>query len=197
MHGLRHGFFLNECSQCPVSCFLPSYSGQIPDVELVYRDPVRMLCGFIRTFATMEEYCWRWAYTPEPKTSDGEEVTEHPASARWWKEQAKAVKALGGCLLALQLYSDDTTLNNKRSRSAYPMYCVPVNGSYDLYKLLFPVSVVAYMPVLKCPLKGASYRTTCTAPCAEMYIAAASIRTFNRMNVWHNRERDSVDRRRV
>ena len=127
---------------------------QVPPVELVYRDPVRMLRGFIRTFAKMEEYCWRWAYTPEPRTGDGEEVIEHPASARWWKEQAKAVEALGGSLLALQFYSDDTTLNNKRSRSAYPMYVNVVNGSYDLYKLLFPVSVVAYMPVLSCQVKA-------------------------------------------
>lgn len=124
-------------------------------MQLVYRDPVRMLKGFIQKFAKVEEFCWRWASTPEPPTANGEEVIEHPSSALWWKEQAAAAERMGGSLLALQLYSDDTTLNNKRSRSAYPVYCVPVNGAYDLYKLLFPTSVVAYMPVLTCPLKGA------------------------------------------
>jgi hypothetical protein len=129
-------------------------NAQIEPVQLVYRDPVRMLQKLIKQFAQIEKFCWRWAYTPEPRTADDEEVIEHPASAAWWNEQALAVKSMGGSLLGLQLYSDDTTLNNKRSRSAYPVYIVPLNGSYDLYKLLFPASVVAYFPVLTCPLKG-------------------------------------------
>ena len=138
---------------------------QIDPVQLVYRDPVRMLRKLIKQFAQMEKFCWRWAYTPEPRTADGEEVIEHPASAAWWKEQAQAVEKMGGSLLALQLYSDDTTLNNKRSRSAYPVYCVPMNGAYDLYKLLFPASIVAYMPVLTCPLKGAkAHSWRCNVP---------------------------------
>ncbi len=143
----------------PPAASTPPAPAQIDPVQLVYRDPVRMLRKFIKQFAQMEKFCWRWAYTPEPRTASGEEVIEHPASAAWWREQAKAVESLSGSLLSLQLYSDDTTLNNKRSRSAYPVYCVPMNGAYDLYKLLFPVSVVAYMPVLTCPLKGAGVGT--------------------------------------
>ena len=145
---------------------------QVASVELVYRDVKKMLRGFIRKFAKLEEYCWRWAYTREADTAGGEEVIEHPASAAWWKEQAQKVAELGGSLLALQLYSDDTTLNNKRSRSAYPLYCVPINGSFDLYKLLFPVSVVAYMPVLKCPNKGGR---ACRQP-ARLPLPAAAAR---------------------
>jgi hypothetical protein len=66
-----------------------------------------MLRKFIKQFAQMEKFCWRWAYTPEPRTASGEEVIEHPASAAWWREQAKAVESLSGSLLSLQLYSDD------------------------------------------------------------------------------------------
>jgi hypothetical protein len=58
------------------------------------------------------------------------------------------------CVPPTQLYSDDTLLTQKGGRSAYPLYAVPVNGSFELYKLLFPVSVVAYLPVMECPLKG-------------------------------------------
>ena len=79
-----------------------------------------------------------------------------------------AVESMGGSLLGLQLYSDDTTLNNKRSPSAYPVYCVPMNGAYDLYKLLFPASIVAYMPVLTCPLKGATTHAGLGAPNAVL-----------------------------
>jgi hypothetical protein len=125
----------------------------LPPVELVYRDVVGMLRGFLRTFAKVEEFCWRWA-AAEEETAEGEATIEHPCTAAWWREQAEAVGRLGGSLLALQIYSDDTTLNAKGSRSAYPLYCLPVNGSFDLYKLLFPVSVVAYLPVLTCPLSG-------------------------------------------
>lgn len=142
-------------SDRPPRCLLPC--AKIPDVQLVYRDPVQMLTTLITQFAKMEQFCWRWAYTPEAATADGEKVTEHPASAGWWREQAEFASKNLGSLLALQLYSDDTTLNNKRSRSAYPLYCVPVNGSFDLYKLLFPACVVAYMPVLTCPFKGGSW----------------------------------------
>ena len=126
---------------------------QLPDVELVYRDAVQMLRGFLRAFAKAEEFCWRWAAVEE-KTAAGERTIEHPCTAAWWREQAEAVGRLGGSLLAMQIYSDDTTLNAMGSRSAYPVYALPLNGSFDLYKLLFPVSVLAYLPVLSCPLRG-------------------------------------------
>jgi hypothetical protein len=148
-----------HCNHCgavaPSSQQRPHEPPQIPPVELVYRDVLKMLRDFVNKFAKMEEYCWRWSFTAEQKTGGGEAVVEHPASAEWWREQAQIIEQMGGSLLALQLYSDDTTLNNKRSRSAYPLYAVPVNGSFELYKLLYPISVVAYMPVLKCPHKGA------------------------------------------
>jgi hypothetical protein len=126
---------------------------QLPAVELVYRDAVQMLRGFLRAFAKAEEFCWRWAAVEE-KTAAGERTIEHPCTAAWWREQAEAVGRLGGSLVGMQIYSDDTTLNAKGSRSAYPLYALPLNGSFDLYKLLFPVSVVAYLPVLSCPLRG-------------------------------------------
>jgi hypothetical protein len=66
------------------------------------------------------------------------------------------------------MYSDDTTLTQKGSRSAYPLYVLPLNGSFDLYKLLFPVSVVAYLPVMECPLKGGSPPTPFRHVCAPI-----------------------------
>ena len=148
-------------------------AAQLPDVELVYRDVVAMLRAFVKQFAKLEQFCWRWSYTPEPPTARGEAVVEHPASAAWWREQAAIIEGMGGSLLALQLYSDDTTLNKKRSRSAYPMYVVPLNGTFDLYTLLFPTSVVAYMPVLSCPLAGAPLPPTPRTPARR---AAAALR---------------------
>ena len=127
----------------------------------MYRDVVKMLKGFIAKFAGLQEYAWRWRFTPEACTSDGDPVIEHPASAAWWREQAQTVEDLCGWLLGLQFYSDETTLNNKRSRSAYPMYVVPLNGSFDLYRLLFPASVVAYLPVLHTNLSGAPAPPMC------------------------------------
>jgi hypothetical protein len=134
---------------------------QLEPVELVYRDVVKMLKGFIAKFAGLREFAWRWSFTPEACTSDGEPVIEHPASAAWWCEQAHTVEELFGWLLGLQIYSDETTLNNKRSRSAYPLYVVPMNGSFDLYRLLFPASVVAYMPVMTTSNAGAHTAPVC------------------------------------
>lgn len=142
-----------RCVKLPVE--VPGFPHlHLPPAELVYRDVNKMLCNFMRKFAKVEEFCWRWA-AAEEKNADGETLIEHPCTAAWWREQAAAVGALGGSLLALQVYSDDTLLNKKGSRSAYPLYCVPVNGSFDLYRLLFPVSVVAYLPVMSCPVAGA------------------------------------------
>jgi hypothetical protein len=98
---------------------------KVPAVEVVYRDVVTMLRGFMRAFAKMEQFCWRWAAETDSNAAK-ETLIEHPCTGAWWREQAAAVAQLGGSLLALQaragLHTRTHTFANASTRARAHAY---------------------------------------------------------------------------